>query len=60
MKEMNGCNVLFRYPVAMVQVMSILEAAYLETKSSNFDFSSYRKLVLDAQNLIDEIGKQKV
>ena len=60
MREMNGCNALLRYPVAMVQVMSILEAAYLETKSSKFDFPAYRKLILDAQNLIDNIGKQKV
>lgn len=59
MKEMNGCNVLFRYPVAMVQVMSMLEAARLETQQADFDFKSYRKLILDAQNLIDKIGQER-
>lgn len=60
MKEISGCNALFRYPVAMVQVMALLEAAYLETRAEKFEFKTYRKLILDAQNLIGKIAQKGV
>lgn len=56
MKELDGFNSLFEYPTEMIQVMSLIQASYKEAEKDCFDFKVYRKLVLDAQNLIDKIG----
>lgn len=59
MKKLNGLNALFSYPVEMVSIMGLLQGAYLETQKENFDYSIYRKLVLDAHALVDQIGKNE-
>lgn len=56
MKRMNGLNKLLSYPAEIVAIMSLLEAALIETEKIEFDYQTYRKLVLDAHSLVDKIG----
>lgn len=56
MLKINGLNSLLSYPVEIVEMMSVLEAALLETRRENFNFRTYRKLIFDAHSLIDKIG----
>jgi hypothetical protein len=56
MKKLDGLNELLSYPVEFVSLMSLLQAAFKETKKEVFDYSFYRKLVLDAHALIDKLG----
>ena len=56
MKKINGLNSLLFYPSEIVSIMSLLEAALMETQEIDFDYKIYRKLILDAHNLVDKIG----
>ena len=56
MRRINGLNSLLSYPTEIVAIMSLLEAALIESKKVDFDYKSYRKLVLDAHSLVDKIG----
>ena len=56
MLKINGLNTLLSFPTEIVEMMSVLEAALLETKRENFNFKTYRKLIFDAHSLIDKIG----
>ncbi len=56
MRKMDGLNALLFYPTEIVSIMSLLEAALIESKKVDFDYKVYRKLVLDAHSLVDKIG----
>lgn len=56
MGELDGLNSLLLYPIVMIKLMGLLEAAYIKTRENIFDYMTYRKYVLDAQALIDKIG----
>lgn len=56
MRKMDGLNSLLSYPVEIVSIMSLLEAAFIESQKENFNYKAYRKLVLDAHSLVDKIG----
>lgn len=56
MKRIDGLNTLLSYPVEIISIMSILQAALNETREENFNYQSYRKLVLDAHSLVDKIN----
>lgn len=43
-----GLNDLLNYPQELVEVMTLLNAAYLEYKASDFEWERYRKLILNA------------
>lgn len=58
MKRIDGINVILFNPVEIVSIMSILQAAFHETKKSDFDFKVYRKLILDAHSLVDQINSR--
>lgn len=51
--RLGGLNELFGCPEAMVTLISVLEAVRIENAKENFDWRVYRKLVLDAQNLVE-------
>lgn len=55
MYKINGMNSLLQYPECLVEIMGNLEAARIEANKEMFDYSVYRKLVLDAHALIDRI-----
>ncbi len=46
--KMGGMNELLLEPPELVTTMSLLQAALIEFNSPNFDFKTYRKLILDA------------
>ena len=56
MRKIAGLNELLFYPTEIVLIMSLLEAALIESKKENFNYRVYRKLVLDAHTEIDKIG----
>lgn len=56
MRKINGLNKLLFYPVEIVSIMSLLEAALIESQKEDFNFQVYRKLVLDTHALVDKIG----
>lgn len=49
---LDGCNELLYYPQELVTIAGLLESAKMEYNSDNFDFSKYRKLILDAGNKV--------
>lgn len=55
-RKINGLNELLFYPPQIISIMSLLQAALQETRKEDFDYSVYRKLVLDAHALVDKIG----
>lgn len=55
MQKINGLNALLFYPKEIVEMMTLLEAAYMMTVQDDFNYCLYRKLVLDAHNLVDKI-----
>lgn len=55
MSQICGFSKLIGDPPVIVSVLSILEAAHLEAQKQEFDFPVYRKLILDAQSLVDKI-----
>lgn len=55
MREINGFADIIDQHAGMLELMSLLQAAYNETKNSPFDYHTYRKFILDAHNLLDEI-----
>ena len=55
MRKIDGLNDLLMNPVELIEIMSLLQAAYKETSYEFFDFSVYRKLILDAHSLVDKI-----
>ena len=56
MRKIDGLNELLFYPTEIVSIMSLLEAALIESKKVDFNYQVYRKLVLDAHSLVDKIG----
>lgn len=57
MNRLNGLNSILMFPVEMVSIMASLEAAHNEAMKDDFNFSAYRKLILDAHAMIDKIGR---
>lgn len=58
LKKIDGLNALLSYPVEIVSIMSLLQAALNETRSDDFDYRAYRKLILDAHSLVDKINSR--
>lgn len=58
MEKIDGLNTLLFYPVEIVAIMSLLQAALNETRSDDFNYRSYRKLILDAHSLVDKINSR--
>ena len=50
-----GFNSLLGEPEQMVSLMSTLQAAYDEVKSDCFNYSVYRRLILDAHGFISSM-----
>lgn len=55
MKEINGLNDILMQPPKLIEMMSLLQAAYNETVAEKFNYRAYRKFILDAHNVLDEI-----
>lgn len=55
LREIGGLNSILQEPLELVKVISLLEAALIEYTSSNFSWTKYRKLVLDAGSEVNNI-----
>ena len=55
MGEIDGLNDVLRRPPELVEMMSILQAAYNESVSPKFNYKEYRKYVLDAHHVLDKL-----
>lgn len=55
MHKISGMNSLLFCPPHLVTVLSLLQEAYVEYKNPDFNFRTYRKLVLDAGHEILKI-----
>lgn len=53
--KLGGMNQLLMEPPELVTVMSLLQAAMIEYNSPEFDFRTYRKLILDAGAEVDKL-----
>lgn len=56
MKELKGLDSILLHPSGLLEMLSVLEAAYCESMSPTFDYMIYRKFVLDAHTLLDRIN----
>ena len=55
MMELKGLDEVLVHPNGLVEILCILEAAFDETKKDPFEYSIYRKFVLDAHSLLDRM-----
>lgn len=55
MLRLNGLNELLYNPPEIITLLSVLQAALIESRSNPFNYKTYRKLILDAHSLIDKI-----
>lgn len=55
MMELKGLDEVLIHPTGLVEMLCILEAAFDETKKEPFEYSIYRKFVLDAHTLLDRM-----
>jgi hypothetical protein len=53
--KIDSLNELLFYPSEIVEITVLLQAAKQETQKEDFNYAAYRKLVLDAHALIDQI-----
>lgn len=53
--KLNAMNELLSYPNDIVSLYETLEAARMVLNSNDFNFKTYRKLILDAHSLIDKL-----
>lgn len=56
--KIGGLNKLLFEPVEIVTTMSLLQAALIEFNNPEFDFGTYRKLILDAGAEIDKLREE--
>jgi hypothetical protein len=56
--EFGGLNELLGYPPELVSVLSLVNAAKLEYESSDFSWTRYRKLILDAGSQVEKIKEE--
>lgn len=53
--EISNCNELLFYPKNFVEIINKLDCALSILESDHFDFKSYKKLVFDAGDLIENV-----
>lgn len=59
LKKIGGLNSILYEPPELVRIISLLEAALIEFNNPDFEWSKYRKLILDVGNevlKIKEVG----
>lgn len=59
LKEISGLNSLLKYPVEVVELLTVLQTARKETYKDPFNFSLFRKFILDAHSIVDRIGGEQ-
>lgn len=60
MLRYGGLNELLGCPTKMVALLSTLQAAFCEVTSNDYDYSIYRKLILDAHGYVKSMFEEEV
>lgn len=60
LRTFGGYNELLNCPMPMVTILSMLNAARMELHKTEFDFTIYRKLILDAGSEVLKISEEVV
>lgn len=55
MREIDSLNRLLSYPVEIVELMVLLQSAWIEKFHEDYNFWVYRKYILDAHSLVDKL-----
>lgn len=53
--KLDGLNALLMFPIQIVEIMNLVEAARIEYEKDQCRKDVYRKLILDAHELVDKI-----
>lgn len=53
--RIGGLNELLNHPDCLITILSLLQAVRLELNSDSYNWSTYRKLILDIHSLVDSI-----
>ena len=51
----DGLNELLGHPSQLVEISNLIESAKLEYKKEDYNYSIYRKSILDIHDLIDDL-----
>lgn len=55
LRKIGGMNSILREPPELVRILSVLEAAWIEYRSPEYNFKRYRSLILEAGNIVSKI-----
>lgn len=55
MKEITGLSNILPKQIEIIELLTLLQAALNETHLNNFNYNTYRKLVLDAHGVLDKM-----
>lgn len=58
--RLGSLNVIFKYPVSMLKVITLLQACLIEARKDNFNYILYRSMILDAQNCLDMVKSEVI
>ena len=58
--RLGSLNVIFKYPVLMLKVITLLQACLIETRKDDFNYAFYRSMILDAQNCLDMVKSEVI
>ena len=53
--KLDGLNELLNHPTQIIEIMNLVESARIEYGRDNHSHKAYRKIILDAHELIDDI-----
>lgn len=59
-KKINGLNEILLCPAELISIMTLLQAALIETRQDSFDYQEYRRMILDAHSLVDKIHSKEL
>lgn len=58
MEHLNAMNQLLFYPDKMIMLIATLQEAWSDTQAAQFDYVKYRRKILEAHSLIDQLGSK--
>lgn len=53
--KLDGLNELISHPTQLVEIMNLIESAKIEYNKKDYSHKTYRKIILDIHELIDNI-----
>lgn len=56
--KFGSLNVMFKYPPSMIKLITILQAAFIESKKKDFNYEIYRSMILDSHSYLDSVKEE--